>query len=559
MSGRPFAWEKSYPPGMSWDMPVRTSTIPALLREAADIYGPRAALEFRGRTITYADLLRQAETLAGAFGRAGIGRGSAVALYLPNTPYHPLAFFGASMSGARLVHLSPLDAERELAHKLTDAGARVVVTTNIAGMYERAEKLLESGLIDLLIVGDDARWGASPTAPTPVVERPRVVTYASFVAGAEPPAELPAIAPDDVALLQYTGGTTGMPKGAVLTHANLTASVSMYANWFGAIPHDRTDHDRILCVLPLFHIYALTTILLRGLKRGAEIMLRPRFDVEGTLRDIEIGRVTHFPGVPTMWIALSAAPDIESRDFSSLAYCGSGGAPLPVEVADRFERLTGHRLVGGWGMTETSPAGTNRLGAGPTKPGTIGLPLPGIEMDVAALDDPHRVLRPCEVGELRIRGPNVTRGYWNRPEESAAAFADGWFLTGDIGYMDEDGFFFIVDRKKDMIISGGFNVYPQMIEQAVYEHPAVEECLVVGVPDGYRGEAAKAFVKLRAGADPFTLEELQGFLKDKLGRHEMPQALEIRPALPRTAVGKLSKLELRDAERAKASAQRGAA
>jgi long-chain acyl-CoA synthetase len=305
-------------------------------------------------------------------------------------------------------------------------------------------------------------------------------------------------------------------------------------------------------VLPLFHIYALTTILLRGLKRGAEIMLRSRFDVEQTLRDMEVGRATHFPGVPTMWIALSNAPGIETRDFSSLAYCGSGGAPLPVEVGERFERLTGHRLVGGWGMTETSPAGTNRLGAGPRKPGTIGLPLPGVEMDICSLEDPSKVLPPGETGELRIRGPNVTRGYWNRPDETAASFVGDWFLTGDIGYMDEDGFFFIVDRKKDMIISGGFNVYPQMIEQAIYEHPAVQEVLVVGIPDSYRGESAKAFVSLRAGAEPFTLEELQAFLKDKLGRHEMPHALEIRPALPRTAVGKLSKVELRAEELAKA-------
>ncbi|MDB5510619.1 MAG: pimA [Enterovirga sp.] len=560
MSARPFPWENSYPPGIRWDAPVAISTVPELLRDAAARFGPSPALEFRGATISYSDLLGRAETVASALIRGGVGAGSALALYLPNTPYHPLAFFGGTMTGARLVHLSPLDAERELAHKLKDSGARVVITTNLGGMMEKAEKLLESGLLDLLIVGDDAAWGPSPVPCPPAVERPRVVSFASFVAGAEPLRDPPQIRPDDIALLQYTGGTTGMPKGAILTHANLTAAVSMYANWFAGVPTDATGRDRILCVLPLFHIYALTTILLRGLKRGAEIMLRPRFDVDTTLRDIEVGRATHFPGVPTMWIALAASPGIETRDFSSLAYCGSGGAPLPVEVADRFERLTGHRLVGGWGMTETAPAGTNRLGAGPSKPGTIGLPLPGVEMDVAALDDPHRVLGPGEVGELRIRGPNVTQGYWNRPEETAAAFADDWFLTGDIGYMDEDGFFFIVDRKKDMIISGGFNVYPQMIEQAIYEHPDVEEVLVVGVPDPYRGEAAKAFVKLRAGAEPFTLDALQLFLKDKVGRHEMPHALAFRPALPRTAVGKLSKLELRAEEQERArTAARGAA
>ena len=551
MTSRPFAWEKSYPPGLSWDAPIALSTVPALLAEAVRAHGPSIALEFRDRQISYAELGREAERLAAALLRAGIGPGSALALYLPNSPYHPIAFFAGAMTGGRLVHLSPLDAERELAHKLKDSGARAVVTTNLGGLSERAEKLVEAGLLDILIVGDDAAWGPSPTPLPAIGNRRGVTSLAVFTAGAEPPPSWPEVRPEDVALLQYTGGTTGMPKGAILTHSNLTAAVSMYEVWFNAVPTDRTGRDRIIGVLPLFHIYALTTILLRGLKRGATILLRPRFDVDATLRDIEIGRATHFPGVPTMWIALAASPGIEARDFSSLVYCGSGGAPLPVEVADRFERLTGHRLVGGWGMTETSPAGTNRLGLGPTKAGTIGLPLPGVEMDVVALDDPRRVLAPTEVGELRIRGPNVTRGYWNRPEESAAAFADGWFLTGDIGYMDEDGFFFIVDRKKDMIISGGFNVYPGAIENAMYEHPAVHEVLVIGIPDAYRGESAKAFVKLRDGAEPFTLAALQDFLKDRLGRHEMPQALEFRTSLPRTAVGKLSKLELREEERRK--------
>ncbi|MBV9077345.1 MAG: dicarboxylate--CoA ligase PimA [Methylobacteriaceae bacterium] len=554
---RPFAWEKSYPPGLAWDVPIAVSTLPELLRNAVAAFGPETAIEFRSQAISYADLGREAERLGAALLAAGIGPGSAVALYLPNTPYHPIAFFAVALTGARAVHLSPLDAERELAHKLGDSGARTIVTTDLGGLADRTAPLLAQGLVDRVLVGEDARWGDSPAPP--FAARDGMLPLSAFVAGAVPPPDWPRVKPDDVALLQYTGGTTGMPKGAILTHANLTAAVSMYEAWFNAVPHDRTGRDRIIGVLPFFHIYALTTVLLRGLQRGVTILLRTRFDPEQTLRDIEDGRATHFPGVPTMWIALSAQPGLEGRDFSSLVYCGSGGAPLPVEVADRFERLTGHKLVGGWGMTETSPAGTNRLGTGASKPGTIGLPLPGIEMDIAALDDPHRRLPPGEVGELRIRGPNVTRGYWNRPEGTAAAFADGWFLTGDIGYMDEDGYFFIVDRKKDMIISGGYNVYPTMIESAIYEHPAVEEVLVVGIPDPYRGESAKAFVKLRAGAEPFTLEALQDFLKDRLGRHEMPQAVEFRPALPRTAVGKLSKLELRAEERAKAGLREQAA
>jgi long-chain acyl-CoA synthetase len=338
---------------------------------------------------------------------------------------------------------------------------------------------------------------------------------------------------------------------AVLTHANLTAAVSSYRIWInGQRPADAPP-DRVLMVLPLFHIYGLVSVMLRHLAGGSELLLRPRFDIEAVLRDIEVSRVTSFPGVPTMWAALVNYPGIEQRDLSALRSCASGGAPLPIEIAERFGRITGLTLPSGWGMTETSPAGISPPLRGQAKPGTIGLPLPGITVEVVALDDPHRVLGPGEVGQLRIKGRNVMQRYWNRPDETAAAFADGGFLTGDIGTMDEDGYFFILDRKKDMIISGGFNVYPQLIEQAIYEHPDVEEVLVIGIPDAYRGEAVKAFIKLRPGAPSLTYDALREFLADKVGRHEMPAALEIRAVLPRTGVGKLSKKELIKEERAR--------
>src|SRR5581483_1129255 len=242
--------------------------------------------------------------------------------------------------------------------------------------------------------------------------------------------------------------------------------------------------------------------------------------VEAVMRDIEIKRATVFPGVPTMWIAIASLPDLDKRDFSSLITAGSGGAPLPVEVAKVIERKTNMKLRNGWGMTETCSPGTAHPQDGPDKPGSIGLMLPGIEIDVVALDDPKKVLAAGEVGEIRIKGPNVTKGYWNNPAGSAEAFVGDRFLTGDIGYMDADGYFFLVDRKKDMIISGGFNVYPQMIEQAIYEHPAVHEVIVIGIPDDYRGEAAKAYIKLREGAKPFSIDELRTFLTGKLGKHE---------------------------------------
>ncbi len=445
------------------------------------------------------------------------------------------------------MHLSPLDGERALSHKFSDSGARILVTSDLAALLPMALKFLEKGLLDRLIVCEDDNWGAVGNPHTPIPDNPAIVTFRKFTEGATRPAQWPPVPVDDVALLQYTGGTTGLPKGAMLSHGNLTAAVSIYDVWGKPARAERNDAiDRVICVLPLFHIFALTVILLRSLERGDLISLHQRFDVEAVMRDIEVKRATAFPGVPTMWIAIASLPDLDKRDMSSLVYCGSGGAPLPVEVARIFERKTNMKLKSGWGMTETCSPGTGHPPEGPEKPGSIGLMLPSIELDVVALDDPKKLLPPGEVGEIRIKGPNVTRGYWNRPQETAEAFVGDRFLTGDIGYMDVDGYFYLVDRKKDMIISGGFNVYPQMIEQAMYEHPAVQEVIVIGIPDDYRGEAAKAFVKLRAGATLFTLEELKAFLAGKLGKHEIPAALEFVDELPRTSVGKLSRHELRN-------------
>jgi long-chain acyl-CoA synthetase len=444
-----------------------------------------------------------------------------------------------------VVHLSPLDGEIALAHKLRDSGARVLVTSNLAGLLPTALKFLEKGLLDRLIVCEDDHWGKVGTSQAPLPDHPAIITQRQFVDGAAPPAQWPAVSPDDVALLQYTGGTTGLPKGAMLTHANLTSAVSIYEVWGRPARAERNTTERVICVLPLFHIYALTVVLLSSLRLGHVISLHQRFDVEAVMRDIEVKRATYFPGVPTMWIAIANLPDLDKRDLSSLVTAGSGGAPLPVEVARIFERKVGMKLKSGWGMTETCSPGTGHPKDGPDKPGSIGLMLPGIEMDVVSLEDPTKVLPTGKVGEIRIKGPNVTKGYWNRPQETAEAFVGDRFLTGDIGYVDDDGYFFLVDRKKDMIISGGFNVYPQMIEQAIYTHPAVQEVIVIGIPDEYRGEAAKAFIKLRDGATAFSIDELRSFLTGKLGKHELPAAVEFVDELPRTPVGKLSRHELR--------------
>jgi long-chain acyl-CoA synthetase len=540
--------EKYYPEGVRWDAPIARGTLPDLLSRAAADFGARTAIEFRDRPISYVALKEMADAAASAFLRAGYGKDTSVALFLGNTPDHPVNFFGALTAGARVVHLSPLDGEIALTHKLKDSGARVIVTSNLAALLPTVLKFLDQGLVDRVIVCEDDTWGAVGTPQAALPDNAAIVTFKAFVKDARPPAAWPAIDPDQVALLQYTGGTTGLPKGAMLTHSNLTSAVSIYDVWNLGPDAGRDTAQRVILVLPLFHIYALTVVLLRNLKNGNLISLHQRFDIEAVMRDIEVKRATTFPGVPTMWIAIAGLPDLDKRDLSSLAFAGSGGAPLPVEVANVFQRKTGLSLKSGWGMTETCSPGTSHPLTGPDKPGSIGLMLPGIEMDVVALDDPTRVLGTGETGEIRIRGPNVTKGYWHREQEAAEYFIGDRFLTGDIGYMDADGYFYLVDRKKDMIISGGFNVYPQMIEQAIYTHPSVHEVIVIGIPDDYRGEAAKAFITLRPGAAPFTIEDLRAFLAGKVGKHELPAALEFVTELPRTSVGKLSRHELRAAQ-----------
>ena len=538
-------WQRAYPPGLRWDVAITPQTVPALLDDAVADWAERPVLRFRDTRLTCAALRARVDALAAGLLARGIGPGSTVALYLPNTLWHPVCFLALARAGARIVHLSALDARRELAHKLADSGARVLVTTDQTGLLAQALALLEDDRADTVFVAPDGAWGGPPGADIPWSDRVQDLRGVA----APIPVAWPALRPEDVLLLQYTGGTTGLPKGAMLTHANLAAATAIYRAWTDN-ERAKPGEQRILGVLPLFHIYALSSVLLRNLRDGNELFIQARFDAETAVATIERERITGFPGVPTMWIGLLNLPGIATRDFSSLRSFSSGGAPMPFDVVQKLETLLGGRMGGGWGMTETSPAGARIPPHAPSRAGIIGLPLPAVDMAILSTDD-RRKLPAGEVGEIAIRGPNVFAGYWNQPEETARSFHDGWFLTGDMGWMDADGYFTLVDRRKNMIISGGFNVYPAALEQAIYEHPDVAECLVIGIPDAYRGQAAKAFVALRAGRAPFTLEALQEFLRERVGRHEMPRALEFRDALPRSTVGKLLASVLRDEEAAK--------
>jgi long-chain acyl-CoA synthetase len=525
---RPHPWESIYPPGIDWGTEIITSTLTALLDRSAARHGAAPALRYRAARLSYAALRTRVDRLAAGLIAEGLQPGQRVGLLMINAPYHPIAFFAVLRAGGIVVHLTPLDPPRALARKLADSGADWVISQDVPAVLTTARRLLDEGHCRRLFLGRDAAWDDAGPSGLP---------------DADPPPDWPVLLPDDVALLQYTGGTTGVPKAAMLSHANLTAAVAIGGTWTAGLGTQLCPSDLMIGVLPLFHIYALTSVLLRGLAGGAEIMLMPRFDAAAVVTAIETDRATTFHGVPTMWTALANFPGIETRDLSSLRIAFSGGAPMPMEIVNRIAALTGHRLGGGWGMTETAPVGTVLPPGREYGQGEIGVPQPGIVMRVVELDHPTRTVPPGHTGEIAIQGPNVTRGYWNRPEENAAAFVDGFFLTGDVGHMTADGRFFLIDRKKDMILSGGFNVYPRMIEDAIYEHPDVVEAAVVGVPDAYRGQSAKAFVVLRPGA-AMTLEMLKAFLAERVGRHEIPTELELRETLPKTPVGKLSRRAL---------------
>ena len=562
-------WTSSYPAGVRWDAPLPVSPVQQLLDDAVAAWPDRPMLDFMGKRINYREFGDLVAHAASGFQALGVKPGVHVGLYLPNSPHYPIAFFGVLKAGGTVVNYSPLDAERVLEHKVEDSETDILVTLDLAALYPQMARLLGRSRLKKLVVGTLGEYSAAP-APTrahleaakmlaPVATDAHHMTFAQLLDndGRYTPHEIgdPAKA---VAALQYTGGTTGLPKGAMLTHGNLTAACAQYVESLsGDDPVVNFGEERVLAVLPLFHIYSLTVNMLMGIKLGAEIVLHTRFELEPVMKEFEAKKITMFAGVPTMYTAIANHPKAKEIDMSSLKSCGSGGAPLPVEVAQKFFAMTGCNLNEGWGMTETSPTGSFTPARGRRKAGSCGMPLPGITLSMRSLNDPDVEVPRGERGELCISGPNVMKGYWHNEKATRESMTgDGFFRSGDVAIMDEDGFVFIVDRTKDMLLCGGFNVYPRTIEEAIYEHPSVEEVSVIGIPDAYRGQSPKAFIKLRAGAEPLTFDALKAFLKERLGKHEMIGAIDVRAELPKTAVGKLSKKELYDEENAKRAASK---
>jgi long-chain acyl-CoA synthetase len=550
-------WEKSYPEGVSWSAPLPPPRpVEALLEQAAERWPDQIACDFYDRSISYREWLALARRAAKGFRALGVGPGVSVGLHLPNTPHFLIAFFGILLAGGRVVNYSPLYALRELRHQLVDSDTEVMVTLDLPALYPQIAALKGEGRLRAVVVASLADFLPEAAVRTmvgpPAERRPgagQEIEFKSLIEndGALAPPGHGNLA-EEIAVLQYTGGTTGEPKGAMLTHANLAAVVAMRDRWVeGEL---EPGADSTLVVLPLFHVYGMSMVMLAALSDGTKMILHLRFDAERVLADIARKRPTLFSGVPTMFAAFLQHPRARELDLSSLKHCASGGAPLPLEILHAFDRLTGLQIKEGYGLTEASPIVTLAPMDGRGRPGTVGLPCPGTLVEIVDLETGTRVLPPGEKGEICVRGPQLTKGYWKRPDATASAFAGGRFHTGDIGTIDDEGFLTLVDRKKDMILAGGFNVFPRIIEEAIYEHPAVAEATVIGVPDSYRGEAAKAFVVLKPG-QRLGFNELKAFLEDKLGRHEMPAEMEVRESLPKTPIGKLSKKELIAEERAK--------
>jgi long-chain acyl-CoA synthetase len=554
-------WEKSYSSGVSWDAPLGPPVaIETILETAAASWPEKVAIDFYDKTLTFVQLHDLAARAAKGLHALGVGPGVNVGLHLPNTPHYVVCFFAVLMAGGRVANFSPLAAPRELKYQIADSEVEVMVTLGIQELYPRIAALNGTAKFKTLVVCHLEDFLPEPVVRAivgPPVERvggaDREIDFGTLVAtdGAYIKHPHGPLA-DEVAVLQYTGGTTGEPKGAMLTHANFSAVLNIYNHWISASPLNADDKS--LVVLPLFHIFGLSFIMLLSVQSGIPMVMHLRFDPDRVPADIARKKITIFAGVPTMYTALVNHPKIPEFDLSSLRQCASGGAPLPVQVLQRFRELTGVTPREGYGLTETAPLGTLQVNDAEPRPGTVGLPAPHTLIEIVDLVAGTRVLPAGEKGEICITGPQVMKGYWNKPEATADAFRGGRFHTGDIGFIDAEGYVTLVDRKKDMILSGGFNVFPRNIEEAIYEHPAVSEVTVIGIPDAYRGQSAKAFIALKPGQPTFGLEELKAFLVDKLAKYEIPTEIEFRASLPRTPVGKLSKKELVAEELAKRQA-----
>jgi len=533
------------------------------LRDAAKEHGDQTATLFYGAKLTYPQLDEQSDRFAAGLRKIGVKKGDRVALLLPNTPAYVIAFFGTLRAGGTVVQSNPLYTPRELAELWSDAGASVVVTLDL--FVPNVLKAMPKTMVKQVVVADVGDFLPGLLAavypmkkkkdlkkaghwPLAIPAEPWVQAFTDLLETPPDPAKDAPVNPEnDVAVLQYTGGTTGTPKGAMLTHANLVANVLQGVAW---IPH--RPGERMLAALPFFHVLGLTVAMLIPIKMGATMVLYPNpRDIGAVLKLITKTKPTLMLGVPTMYVAMLNHPKLAKADLRSIRACLSGGAPLPVEVKRKRDELTGGSLVEGYGLSETSPiTHANPLVEGALVKECIGLPVPDTDCRIVDVETAMRDMPTGEPGELAIKGPQVMKGYWGKREETDRVLRDGWLYTGDIARIDEDGYFHIIERKKDLIIASGFNVYPREVEEVLFEHPAVQEAAAIGIPDAYRGETVKAFVVLKAGKAA-TAEEIVAFCKERLAPFKVPKLVEFRKELPKSLVGKVLRRALREEELAK--------
>ena len=547
---QPHPWESSYPAGVDWHFEAEPKALFRLLDEAVFRYAERPCLNFFGKSTSYADVGVLVAKAARGFQDLGVGKGTKVGLFLPNSPYFVICYYAVLKAGGTVVNFNPLYAEREIVRQMRDSDVRIMVTLDLVSLYDKmAGRLTDTGLETLVVCSMGGALPLPKKALFTLLQRREIakiptddkhLRFEKLIDndGLAAPVEIDPL--HDVAVLQYTGGTTGQPKGAMLTHAGLLANTQQTRLWAADI---RAGEEKILGVLPLFHVFAMTGVMNAGLLSGSEIVLLPRFRVAEVLAAIDKLRPTLFFGVPTIYSAMNSHEGLEKYDLSSLKFCVSGGAPLPLEVKETFEALSGCSLVEGYGLTEAGPVCTINPFRGENRKGSAGLPIPGTVIEIVSLDDPTRVLPAGESGEVCVTGPQIMAGYWKQDEETASVLRDGRLRTGDVGFLDKDGYLHLFDRIKDLIITGGYNVYPRMVEEALYLHPAVEEAAVCGIPDSHHGEIVKAYVKLRGG-QKLTTVALRTFLKDKLAPFELPRRIQFRDHIPKTALGKPLRREL---------------
>lgn len=557
-------WLKNYPEEIPATLTYKDEPVQHFLQLAAAQFPDNTAIHFMGKELSYSQLYEAALKFAGYLQHIGVKKGDRVAIMLANSPQSIISYFGVLLAGGIVVQTNPLYMERELEYQMKDSGAKVIICLDI--LFPRVSKVKpKTNLEHVIVTGIKDYLPFPKNLIYPFIQKKQyglVVKVkhqgnhhllTEILKGPSLPLKKYSYNIDeDLALLQYTGGTTGYPKGVMITHRNLVSNVTMCKAWLYKCERGK---EVVLGILPFFHVYGMTTVMILSIMEGYKMVLLPKFDPETTLKTIQKQRPTMLPGAPTIYIGLLNHPDISQYDLSSINSCISGSAPLPIEVQQKFEAITGGMLVEGYGLTEASPVThSNFLWDRPRVKGSIGVPWPDTDVKILSIET-GETLPTGEIGEIVIKGPQIMKGYWNRPEETEQTIQDGWLLTGDLGYMDEEGYFYVVDRKKDMIIAGGFNIYPREIEEVIYEHEDVLEVIAAGIPDPYRGETVKAYIVLKEGSQ-VTESELDKFVRKHLAAYKVPRVYEFRKELPKSAVGKLLRRVLVEEEMKKLEAEK---